>query len=172
MTLHRDIEFPKHFNLPPSLKSLLKRNVAVFAAGLRANSKQLQTKAKERPNSSSSSTSDSPPVLGTKPPVENEKAGDSRNQNNQDALNSILSRFCDLNFDENLESLAEDQKDEMTSAIIHHINNLEKQVQERKDWAHLKAMQAARKLSSDLTELKRLSMEKNVRRMLWKIVVN
>ncbi|KAI9081321.1 hypothetical protein K1719_036742 [Acacia pycnantha] len=66
------------------------------------------------------------PVLGTKPPIENEKAGDSRNQNNQDALNSILSRFRDLNFDENLESLAEDQKDEMTSAILHHINNLEK----------------------------------------------
>ncbi|KAI9088965.1 hypothetical protein K1719_029244 [Acacia pycnantha] len=160
MTLHRDIEFPKHFNLPPSLKSLLKRNVAVFAAGLRANSKQLQTKAKERPSSSSSSTSDSPTVLGTKPPVENEKAGDSQNQNNQDALNSILSRFRDLNFDENLESLAEDQKDEMTSAILHHINNLEKQVLERKDWAHLKAMQAARKLSSDLTELKMLRMER------------
>ncbi|KAI9070936.1 hypothetical protein K1719_047098 [Acacia pycnantha] len=46
-----------------------------------------------------------PIVLGTKPPIENEKAGDSRNQNNQDALNSILSRFRDLNFDENLESL-------------------------------------------------------------------
>ncbi|XP_028762515.1 MND1-interacting protein 1 [Neltuma alba] len=158
MTLQRDIEFPRHFNLSPSMKSLLKRNVAVFAAGLRANSKQLQTKAKARPGSSSSSNLDSLPILGTKPPVE--KSGNSQNQNNQDALNSVLSRFRDLNFDENLESLAEDHKDEVTSAILHQISDLEKQVQERKDWAYQKAMQAARKLSSDLTELKMLRMER------------
>ncbi|XP_054824984.1 aluminum-activated malate transporter 12-like [Prosopis cineraria] len=158
MTLQRDIEFPKNFNLSPSMKSLLKRNVAVFAACLRANSKQLQTQAKTRPGDSYSSISDSPPILGTKPPVE--ESGDSQNQNNQDAVNSVLSRFCDLSFHENVESLAKDRKDELTSTILHQIYDLEKQVQERKDWAHLKAMQAARKLSSDLTELKMLRMER------------
>ncbi|PPD79566.1 hypothetical protein GOBAR_DD23504 [Gossypium barbadense] len=42
MTLQREIECPERFNLSPSMKSLLKRNVAMFAASFRANSKQLQ----------------------------------------------------------------------------------------------------------------------------------
>ncbi|KAI4327262.1 hypothetical protein L6164_019745 [Bauhinia variegata] len=155
MTLQRDIELPKRFSLSPSMKSLLKRNVAMFAAGFRANSKQLPTQAK---TTSTLSSFDSPPVSRTEAPAE--QPGDSQNPNNQDVVNSVLSKFRELNLDENLEFVAEDQKDEMLIALMHQIKDLEKQVKDRKDWAHQKAMQAARKLSGDLTELKLLRMER------------
>jgi len=54
----------------------------------------------------------------------------------------------------------------MLLSLLDQIKDLEKQVKERKDWAHQKAMQAARKLSHDLTELKMLRMEKeDIQRM-------
>ncbi|XP_027346762.1 MND1-interacting protein 1 [Abrus precatorius] len=166
LQLQRDIEFPKRFNLSPSMKSLLKRNVAMFAAGFRANSKQLQTHAKAFPGRSSASNVDSLAVSGAE--VHAEQSGDSQNLDNQDAVNSVLSKFRDLNLDENLELVAEDQKDELIVNLFHQIKDLEKQVKERKDWAHQKAMQAARKLSSDLTELKMLRMEREETQKLKK----
>ncbi|KAK9927915.1 hypothetical protein M0R45_025077 [Rubus argutus] len=42
LTLQRDIECPKRFNLSPSMKSLLKRNVAMFAAGAVQQSEESQ----------------------------------------------------------------------------------------------------------------------------------
>ncbi|XP_020975625.1 MND1-interacting protein 1 isoform X2 [Arachis ipaensis] len=173
MNLHlqRDIEFPKRFNLSPSMKSLLKRNVAAFAAGFRANSKQLQTQAQVKAFSGSASVSklDSPAVNGAEALVEQPgQVGESQNVDSQDAVNSVLSKFRDLNLDENLELVAEDQKDEVIVTLFHQIKDLEKQVKERKDWAHQKAMQAARKLSSDLTELKMLRMEREETQRLKK----
>ncbi|KAF7828556.1 MND1-interacting protein 1 [Senna tora] len=164
-TLQRDIEFPKRFNFPPSMKSLLTRNVAVFAAGLRANTKQLQAQAKVCHSNSTLSSLDSPAVLGTEIPVEH--SGVSQNQNSQD-VNSVLSKFRDLNLDENLESVAEDQKDRVIFTLFHQIKDLEKQVKERKEWANLKAIQAARKLSNDLTEMKMLRMEREETQRLKK----
>ncbi|XP_028782468.1 MND1-interacting protein 1-like [Neltuma alba] len=166
MNLQRDIELPKRFNLSPSMKSLLKRNVAMFAAGFRANSKQLRTQAKASPSTCSLSSMESPAVSGTDVP--NEQSGDSQNLNNHDAVNSVLSKFRDLNLDENLEFVTEDQKDEVIVTLFHQIKDLEKQVKERKDWAHQKAMQAARKLSNDLTELKMLRMEREETQRLKK----
>ncbi|KAK7330884.1 hypothetical protein VNO77_25090 [Canavalia gladiata] len=166
LQLQRDIEFPKRYDLSPSLKSILKRNVAMFAAGYRANSKQLQTQVKASPGCSSASNLDSLAVSGTE--VQAELSADSQNLDNQDAVNSVLSKFRDLNLDENLELVAEDQKDEVIVTLLHQITDLEKQVKERKDWAHQKAMQAARKLSSDLTELKMLRMEREETQKLKK----
>ncbi|KAK7263319.1 hypothetical protein RJT34_30907 [Clitoria ternatea] len=172
LQLQRDIEFPKRFNLSPSMKSLLKRNVAMFAAGFRANSKQLQTPAKAVPGRVAAATTasnlDSPAVSGADISVLAEQPGDSQNLDNQDAVNMVLSKFRDLNLDENLELVAEDQKDEVIVTLFHQIKDLEKQVKERKDWAHQKAMQAARKLSSDLTELKMLRMEREETQKLKK----
>ncbi|KAL1371011.1 hypothetical protein HN51_001237 [Arachis hypogaea] len=173
MNLHlqRDIEFPKRFNLSPSMKSLLKRNVAAFAAGFRANSKQLQTQAQVKAFSGSAAVSklDSPAVNGAQALVEQPgQVGESQNVDSQDAVNSVLSKFRDLNLDENLELVADDQKDEVIVTLFHQIKDLEKQVKERKDWAHQKAMQAARKLSSDLTELKMLRMEREETQRLKK----
>ncbi|XP_047167448.1 MND1-interacting protein 1-like [Vigna umbellata] len=167
LQLQRDIEFPKRFNLSPSMKALLKRNVAMFAAGFRANSKQLQTQAKTISGRSTAHSLDSFAAIGTGDPADQSR-GDSQNVDNQDAVNSVLSKFRDLNLDENLELVAEDQKDEVIVTLFHQIKDLEKQVNERKDWAHQKAMQAARKLSSDLTELKMLRMEREETQKLKK----
>lgn len=167
MTLQRDIECPKRFNLTPAMRSLLKRNVAMFAAGFRANSKQLQTQSQACPSSLSSGDASTGVVSGAEISVI-EQCKESRNLKNQDAVNSVLTKFRDLNLDENLEYVAEDQKDEMILTLIHQIKDLEKQVKERKEWAHQKAMQAARKLSNDLTELKMLRMEREETQRLKK----
>ncbi|KAK6935002.1 PIR2-like, helical domain [Dillenia turbinata] len=158
MSLQRDVECPKRFNLTPSMKSLLKRNVAAFAAGFRANAKQLQMQSQACP--SSLSTGDAASGLVSAAEVKVEQSEESRGEKNQDVVNSIMSKFRDLNLDENGEFVPEDQKDEMILALIQQAKELEKQVKERKEWAHQKAMQAARKLSNDLTELKMLRMER------------
>ncbi|KAK8626256.1 hypothetical protein V6N13_133907 [Hibiscus sabdariffa] len=157
MTLQREIECPERFNLSPSMKSLLKRNVAMFAASFRANSKHMQTQ-----NQACVATmpSEDAPLAVPGNDVSAEKAEDSQNLKSQDGVNSVLSKFRDLNIDENLEHAGEDQKGEMIISLLHQIKDLEKQVKERKEWAHQKAIQAARKLSSDLTELKMLRMER------------
>lgn len=158
MTLQREIECPKRFNLTPSMKNLLKRNVAAFAAGFRANSKELQTQANGDVKSSSG-------VKSTGTEVQNEESQDAKSQ---DVVSSMLDKFRDLNLDENIEYVPEDQKDEMIFGLFHQIKDLERQVKERKEWAHQKAMQAARKLSHDLTELKMLRMEREENQRLKK----
>ncbi|KAF7809998.1 MND1-interacting protein 1 [Senna tora] len=164
LTLQRPIEFPKRLDLSPSTKLLLKRNVATFAAGFRANSEQLQTRAM------SCSSLDSPPVSGND--VEAEQSGDSQNLNNQDSVNSMVSKFCDLNIDESLEFFKGDQKkDEVNQAIVNMLNQikeLENEVKKQKEWAHEKAVQSARSLSNGTIELKLLRMEKEETRRLMK----
>lgn len=150
MTLQREIECPKRFNLTPSMKNLLKRNVAAFAAGFRANSKELQTQANGDGKAATGGK-----TTGTE--VQDEESQDAKSQ---DVVSSMLDKFRDLNLDENIEYVPEDQKDEMIFGLFHQIKDLERQVKERKEWAHQKAMQAARKLSHDLTELKMLRMER------------
>ncbi|XP_022738811.1 MND1-interacting protein 1 isoform X2 [Durio zibethinus] len=157
MTLQRDIEFPKRFNLSPSMKSLLKKNVAMFAASFGANTKQMQMQNQASVSTLSSGVT---PLSVAGGEVPAEKSEESQNLKSQDVVNSVLSKFRDLNIDENLEHVGEDQKGDMIISLLHQIKDLEKQVKERKEWAHQKAMQAARKLSSDLTELKMLRMER------------
>ncbi|KAF3631889.1 MND1-interacting protein 1 [Capsicum annuum] len=159
-SLQREIECPKRFNLTPSMKTLLKRNVAAVAAGLRANSKYLQNQSQACPSSlpgrdlPSGSTSRFEGGLG--------QSDESQNLKSQEVVSSVVSKFSDLKLDENSEQVhgQMDQKDEMILNLIHQIKDLERQVKERKDWAHQKAMQAARKLSNDLNELKILRMER------------
>ncbi|GAA0154327.1 hypothetical protein LIER_12343 [Lithospermum erythrorhizon] len=157
-TPQMEIECPKRFNLSPSMKKLLKRNVAAFAAGYRANSKQLQNQSESCAGSSSGHGSS-----GIKGACVENHAGqgeEPENLENLDTVNTMLGKFRDLNLEENAEHKSLNQKDEMILILIHQIKELEKTVQDRKDWAHEKAMQAARKLSHDLTELKLLRMEK------------
>ncbi|KAL0393525.1 UNVERIFIED_CONTAM: MND1-interacting protein 1 [Sesamum latifolium] len=166
MALQREIECPKRFNLSPSMKSLLKRNVAMFAAGFRANSKQFHNQSQACPSSLSGGNSSS--GSGTTSAVPVGHSEESQYAKNQDVVNSVMSKFRDLNLDENTEQVSLDQKDEMIISLIHQIKDLEKQVKERKEWAHQKAMQAARKLSHDLTELKMLRMEREETQRLKK----
>ncbi|KAL2544060.1 RING/U-box superfamily protein [Forsythia ovata] len=166
MAPQREIECPKRFNLSPSMKSLLKRNVAMFAAGFRANSKQFHSQLQPCP--SSLSGEDSSGGCGTGFEVQAGHSEESQYAKNQDVVNSVMSKFRDLNLNENTEHVSLDQKDEMILSLINQIKELEKQVKERKEWAHQKAMQAARKLSHDLTELKMLRMEREETQRLKK----
>ncbi|KAF5460300.1 hypothetical protein F2P56_020180 [Juglans regia] len=161
VTLQRDIECPKKFTLSPSMKSLLKRNVAMFAAGFRANSKQLQPLSQACP--SASFHGDAHVVLG-----EADQSEESLGLKNQEVVSSVLSKFRDLKLDESWDSVAEDQKDEMIVNLLHQVKDLKQQVMDRKEWAHQKAMQAARKLCHDLTELKMLRMEREETQRLKK----
>ncbi|PWA48819.1 RING/U-box superfamily protein [Artemisia annua] len=153
MSLRREIECPKRFNLTPSMKMLLKRNVAMFAAGYRANNKDAQVGSSSLSNGHSSHLSN---VVETS----SEKVEEAQSVKNQEVVNMMLSKFRDMNLEGDMEYVPEDQKDEMILSLMHQIKDLEKQVKERKEWAHQKAMQAARKLSHDLTELKMLRMER------------
>ncbi|KAL7607799.1 MND1-interacting protein 1 [Lactuca sativa] len=153
MSLQREIECPKRFNLTPSMKMLLKRNVAMFAAGYRATAKDTQVGSTSLSNGHSSSV-----VETTSGEVE--KTEETQSTKNQEVVNMMLSKFRDLNLEGDMEYVPEDQKDEMILSLMHQIKDLERQVKERKEWAHQKAMQAARKLSHDLTELKMLRMER------------
>ncbi|CAA0820509.1 RING/U-box superfamily protein [Striga hermonthica] len=152
MALQREIECPRRFNLSPSMRSLLKRNVAMFAAGFRANAKQFHSQSQACPSSLSGGI-----ASGLPPPAGEE----TQHSNSLDVVNSVMSKFRDLNLDESTEHMALDQKDEMILSLVHQIKDLEKQVKERKEWAQQKAMQAARKLSHDLAELKMLRMERD-----------
>ncbi|KAK8996748.1 hypothetical protein V6N11_020247 [Hibiscus sabdariffa] len=165
MTLQRDIECPKRFNLSPSMKSLLKKNVAIFAASFGANSKQNKTQNQACVGTLSGADA---PLAVAGGEVSAEKSEESQTLISQDGVNSVLTKFRELNIDENLEHVGEDKKSEMVISLLHQIKDLEKQVKERKHWAHQKAMQAARKLSNDLTELKMLRMEREEMQLMKK----
>lgn len=51
------------------------------------------------------------------------------------------------------------RKDEMFFRLVQQVRELEVQLQERKEWAHQKALQAACKFSKDMSELKSLRLE-------------
>nr|GLL48665.1 MND1-interacting protein 1-like [Ipomoea trifida] len=143
---HLEVECPKRFNLSHSVKSLMKTNVATFDAGFRSTSnyKNLQTQSQAASSLLPSGYSE------------------SQNSKNQDVVNSVLSRFRDLNLDESTEHghLQMDKEDEIIVSLIHQIKDLERQRKQQEEWAHQKVIQAARKLIDDLTELKMLRMEK------------
>nr|GMD94182.1 MND1-interacting protein 1 [Ipomoea batatas]GMD97312.1 MND1-interacting protein 1 [Ipomoea batatas] len=124
----------------------MKTNVATFDAGFRSTSnyKNLQTQSQAASSLLPSGYSE------------------SQNSKNQDVVNSVLSRFRDLNLDESTEHghLQMDKEDEIIVNLIHQIKDLERQRKQQEEWAHQKVIQAARKLIDDLTELKMLRMEK------------
>lgn len=158
--LEREFEYPKKFNLTPPVKSLLKRNVAVFSAGLRANTKHLQNQTQASLDSVK---------IGDSLGLAETGSEESPNFMNDGAINSVLSKFRDLHI-QSAETgrIQIDQKDETILSLIHQIKDLERQVKERKEWAHQKAMQAARKLCNDLAELKMLRTERDETQLLKK----
>ncbi|XP_010531726.1 PREDICTED: MND1-interacting protein 1-like [Tarenaya hassleriana] len=147
--LQREIDCPRKFNLSPSMKSLLKRNVAAFAAGFRASMNHMHMQPHSSGNNSSCTNAGRV-----------ETCGQPHNSGSEEIVSSVLEKFRDLNLDENLESAGEDQKNDMIVNLLHQIKDLEKQVKERKGWAHKKAMQAAQKVSDELAELKTLRSER------------
>lgn len=112
----REIDCPRRFNLTPSMKCLLRENVAAFAAGYRASKKCEQ------------------------PP--------------QESVSSVLEKFQDLNLDD--DSAPEKGKDDALIGLLRQVQDLKRQVEERREWAQKKAMQAAQKVSDELSELQSL----------------
>ncbi|CDY31680.1 BnaA05g08670D [Brassica napus] len=110
------IDCPRRFNLTPSMKCLLRENVAAFAAGYRASKKCEQ------------------------PP--------------QESVSSVLEKFQDLNLDD--DSAPEKGKDDALIGLLRQVQDLKRQVEERREWAQKKAMQAAQKVSDELSELQSL----------------
>ncbi|KAL1212981.1 MND1-interacting protein 1 [Cardamine amara subsp. amara] len=155
LKLQREIVCPKRFNLSPSMKSLLKRNVAAFAAGFRASMKQKEIQSE---TSGDSVTCKDPARVETleKPCTE------------VVSFSSVVEKFRDLNLDDDLESMGEEDKDGVIVTLLHQAKDLEKKLKERKDWALKKAMQAAQKVSEELTELKSLSSEREGIQLLKK----
>ncbi|KAF2544771.1 hypothetical protein F2Q70_00021010 [Brassica cretica] len=142
LKLQREIECPRRFNLSPTMKSLLKRNVAAFAAGFRASMKQKQ--------------------------IDDGTCGegaDPTHVESEESVGSVLEKFRDLNLDDNLESVGEDG---VIVTLLRQVKDLEKKLKERKEWAQKKAMQAAQKVSDELTELKSLNSERESIQMLKK----
>ncbi|TMW88542.1 hypothetical protein EJD97_018421 [Solanum chilense] len=141
----KDHGSPNRFNLSPSKKTLLKRNIATFSAELRKYTEDGRNLSSEGISRSEG---------GVKKPDESDI------MENQNVVSASLSEFHHLNFNENsMQVLGE--MDEMNSSLIHQTEELERQVKERRDWAHQKVMQAANKVSNDSIELKilRLDME-------------
>ncbi|CAF1929217.1 MND1-interacting protein 1-like [Brassica napus] len=144
LKLQREIECPRRFNLSPTMKSLLKRNVAAFAAGFRASMKQKQKQIDD----------------GT-----SGEGADPTHVESEESVGSVLEKFRDLNLDDNLESVGEDG---VIVTLLRQVKDLEKKLKERKEWAQKKAMQAAQKVSDELTELKSLNSERESIQMLKK----
>ncbi|KAL1532705.1 hypothetical protein AAHA92_32679 [Salvia divinorum] len=159
MALQREIECPDRFNLSPSMKCMLKRDVMLFGAGFRAIWKQFHSQSQSCPSSLSGG-------CGTAAAVSVVNSVESQCAKNQDVVNSTVSKCLDLNLDENTEKASLDEQEFMILGMVYQITYLKKEVKERKEWAHQKAMQAASKLSRDFTELKMLRMEREETRRL------
>ncbi|XP_010461075.1 PREDICTED: MND1-interacting protein 1 isoform X2 [Camelina sativa] len=157
LKLQREIDCPKRFNLSPSMKSLMKRNVAAFAAGFRASMKQKQIQSETCGDSISPAR------------VETCEQQQPRKSGSEESVGSVLEKFRDLNLDDDsLESVGEDGKDCVIVNLLHQVKDLEKKLKERKEWAHKKAMQAAQKVSEELADFKSLNSEREAIQLLKK----
>ncbi|ESQ33532.1 hypothetical protein EUTSA_v10006944mg [Eutrema salsugineum] len=156
LKLQREIECPRRFNLTPSMKSLLKRNVAAFAAGFRGSMKQKESEA----SGNSLSCNDPARVEACEQ--------QPRGSGSEESVSSVLEKFQDLNLDDNVESVGVDDKDGVIVTLLDEVKDLEKKLKERKDWAQKKAMQAAQKVSDELAELKSLNSERQGIQLLKK----
>ncbi|XP_031483751.1 MND1-interacting protein 1-like [Nymphaea colorata] len=106
-----------------------------------------------------SARSELPSGIDSVSKVSPENCENSKETDNPDIVSSIASNLENMHISDKLDGTS-DQRDEMISKLTHQIGMLERQLQERMEWAQKKALQAAKKLSSDLTELKMLRMER------------
>nr|GEU41930.1 hypothetical protein [Tanacetum cinerariifolium] len=148
-TVKTDVKGVEWSVLSDSKNLLRKSNVAKFGEEYRANLKKRECESEVGPGDMSSKglsgADESLEVLSAK---------------TQAGTDSVLKKLGELNLEGDKEMVPKDEKDAKLLSLVHEIMSLEKQVKERKGWAHQKAMQAARKLSHDLTEIKILRMEK------------
>lgn len=139
-------------DLPPSVRSAMRRNANASVARHRAE------------GGLGSSSSEQVQGDGSSGAVE---AGDDAGE---DLVDSVLKGLEAMSLDEEGKSPdgAEDHKKEMILDLVRQIRELEGQVKERKEWAQKTGLQAARKLSNDLIELRTLRMEREENQHLKK----
>ncbi|KAG6526389.1 MND1-interacting protein 1-like [Zingiber officinale] len=144
---------PRRYALHPSMKSAMRRNATSFTptSGFRPFLK-LSTPQKI----SNFPSEQLPPKVdsGTAAAADRRENDSSSDLN---AVDSVLKALEGMNLEENGSG---DPKKDVILDVINQIRDLEAQVKERKEWAQQKALQAARKLSNDLTELRLLRMER------------
>lgn len=141
-------QYPKCFNfMPPSMNDLGMRNVTTEVdEGFGANSLFVEG------NSVSEFRS------GNEAPVEQNEV--LQNAESQDVISSLSDIFRDFNLDESIEYVPLDEKDGMIIDLLNQMKDLETQVEERKDWAHQRHMQAIKKVGDSRVELEKLRMER------------
>ncbi|KAJ8499025.1 hypothetical protein OPV22_009577 [Ensete ventricosum] len=154
-----DVADPRCYDLLHSLKSTLRQNACTFPPG---SGFRPFIKPSPQPETSDLAT-------GQQQPKEvNAVAPADRVKNDSPDIglvDSVLKALESMSLDD---SGTEDPKKEMILDVIRQIRELESQVKERKEWAQQKALQAARKLSNDLTELRLLRMEREENQRLKK----
>ncbi|KAJ0240009.1 RING/U-box superfamily protein [Hirschfeldia incana] len=77
----------------------------------------------------------------------------------EESVGSVLEKFQDLNLDDD-SVVVEERKDVALIGLFRQVQDLRRQVKERKEWAQKKAMQAAEKVSDELSELNSLRSER------------
>ncbi|XP_057980439.1 MND1-interacting protein 1-like isoform X2 [Malania oleifera] len=138
-----DAALAKKFNLSAYCMSHLKRNAAKSAAALRAKMKTSQEKLPDLPCHLASN-----------------KLTSQQDLQKPDLLISVLDSLGNFSLDAESKTKCVNEKNEMIMNLVSQIKEVEAQVKEQKDWAQKKVIQAARKLSQDLSELNTLRMER------------
>lgn len=90
----------------------------------------------------------------------NLESKEKESSSESDVVAAVLKSLESMSIEDEKTEDQNKEKKERVLSMIQKIRDLETQVKERKEWAQQKAMQAAKKLSNDLTELKILRMER------------
>ncbi|XP_073010231.1 MND1-interacting protein 1-like [Typha latifolia] len=107
------------------------------------------------------------------PKEENSSAGAdagplASNLQNLDLVDTVMKELENLTIQQNPPDGHADPKTDRIYDLIRQIRELESLVNDRRKWAQEKALQAARKLSNDLTELRMLRLEREQNQRLKK----
>lgn len=149
--LDRNCSIVKNFKLKPSLKAKLKMNIGNFAAayhaGFEMSPKQLQASKSSLPS---------------------KNITDSFEWENSYMVNLVMGNLGNLSLHKKTESEPLNPKNEIVTSLVNNIKEMKKQVKEREEWAQEKVVQAAKKLSDDLSELGRLRLEREPEKKLVK----
>ncbi|GMN61509.1 hypothetical protein TIFTF001_030592 [Ficus carica] len=146
-------EFEKHlgksrisvmgFNLTPSEQERLKKDIAKFSVAFQTDMKASFEEIQAEKN-----------LLPGKPSAEQFEWEDSCVDNLMlDGIGTLIS-------DKESTSESVDKKTKMILLLVHDIKEMKDQAKERKEWAKMKVVEAAKRLYHNLLELKALRMEK------------
>ncbi|XP_024022262.1 MND1-interacting protein 1 [Morus notabilis] len=130
-------------NLTPSQQARLKKSVANLAVAFQAELKESSEGIQAEKNF----------FLGKMSTKQFEWEDSCMDNLMLDAIEKSVS-------DEESKPNCVDKRSNMISMLVHDIKEAKKEVEERKEWAKKKVVEAAKKLSHDLLELKALRMQK------------